>query len=78
MLCNQHNTILEEYLRALWGVLQSRRAEVVAFSLLGHLLHDAFEALPLSFEEQWLQYDTPPDLDAENEEVFARLQRIIC
>src|SRR5579859_277742 len=69
---------LEEYLRALWGLLKLRQAEGVTFSLLGQLLHDAFEAPPLPFDEQWLQYDTPPDLDAENEEAFAVLQQMLC
>ncbi len=65
---------LEEYLRALWGLLTSRQAE---FALLGHLLHDAFEAPPLPFAEQWLQYDTPPDLDEEHADGFDVLQHMI-
>jgi hypothetical protein len=69
---------LEEYLRALWGLLKLRQAETVTFSLLGQLLHDAFLAEPLPFDKKWLQYNTPPDLDEdENEESFAVTQQMI-
>ncbi len=70
---------LEEYLRALCGLLQQTQADGVTFRLLGQLLHDAFLAEPLSFDENWLQYDTPPDLDEDEKEgSFSVLQQMIC
>lgn len=53
---------LEEYLRALWGLLQYPQAGKVTFIQLGQALHQAFSADPLPFDEDWLQYTAPPDL----------------
>jgi hypothetical protein len=82
MLARQRTPVtkrsLEEYLRALWGLLKARQGEAVTFSLLGQLLHDAFLAEPVLFDEQWLQYDTPPNLDEEKKAgAFVVLQQMI-
>jgi hypothetical protein len=72
---------LEEYLRALCGLIQQAQAHQVTYALLGQLLHDAFLAEPLPFDENWLQYDAPPDLDEdenENGRSFSVLQHMIC
>lgn len=69
---------LEEYLRALWSLLKVRQAETVTFSLLGQLLYDAFLTEPVPFDDRWLQYDTPPNLDEKKkEEAFVVLQQMI-
>lgn len=70
---------LEEYLRALWGLVQQTQARPVTFALLGQLLENAFVAEPLSFDEAWLQYDEPPDFhNIENMQAFSVLQQMIC
>jgi hypothetical protein len=69
---------LEEYLRSLWGLIKLRQAKAVTFSLLGQLLVDAFLAEPLPFDEAWLQYNTPPNLDDDDAEIFSLLQKMIC
>ena len=56
---------LEEYLRTLWNLIQQAEAEPVSFDLLGQLLQDAFLAEPLPFQEVWLRYEAPPDLDGD-------------
>ena len=69
---------LEEYLRALWSLLPRYQTDTVPFSLLAQVLHDAFFTEPPPFDEHWLQYDRPPDVDEEeNEESFAGLQQMI-
>ena len=71
---------LEEYLRALWGLIQHAQAKPVTFALLGHLLDEAFVVEPLPFDEAWLQYDAPPHLSEEtdNARAFSVLQHMIC
>ncbi len=70
---------LEEYLRALWGLIELAQAKSVTYALLGQLLHDAFVAEPLPFHEGWLQYAEPPDLDEdEHRNSFSVLQQMIC
>jgi hypothetical protein len=70
---------LEEYLRALWGLIQQAQSHRVTYALLGQLLHDAFLAESLPFDETWLQYDAPPDLDEDgNRRSFSLLQHMIC
>jgi hypothetical protein len=60
---------LEEYLRALWSLIQQAQGKPVTYAVLGHLLHDAFSAEILPFNEQWLQYEAPPDLDEDESEI---------
>jgi hypothetical protein len=72
---------LEEYLRALWELVRQAQAKPVTYALLGQLLHDAFLADPLAFDEAWLQYDAPPDPFEEEEErerAFSVLQHMLC
>lgn len=70
---------LEEYLRALWNLIQQAQAKPVTYALLGQLLQDAFLVEPLPFHEMWLQYEAPPDLDRdENGKSFSLLQHMIC
>jgi hypothetical protein len=72
---------LEEYLRALWGLVQQAQTQRVTYTLLGQLLHDAFLVDPLALDETWFQYETPPDPFEEEEEMeraFSLLQRMIC
>ncbi|EFH79571.1 hypothetical protein [Ktedonobacter racemifer] len=70
---------LEEYLRALWNLIQQAQAKPVTYALLGQLLQDAFLVEPLPFHEAWLSYDVPPDLDKDDhEQPFSVLQQMIC
>jgi len=70
---------LEEYLRALWSLIEQAQTQPVTYALLGQLLHDAFLVEPVPFQQMWLQYETPPDLhEDETEEAFSVLQRMIC
>jgi hypothetical protein len=51
---------LEEYLRALWKLIQEHREDTVSWSLLAHLLADAFITEPATFDEQWFVYTASP------------------
>jgi hypothetical protein len=73
---------LEEYLRALWGLIQPHQDSLATFALLAELLRDAFTAEPLPFDENWLMYTHPPSLYCESGEFilddFAILHQMIC
>src|SRR5579872_628592 len=70
---------LEEYLSALWGCIQQVQAENITFLLLARLLEDAFIVDSLPFDENWLQYDTPPNLHkVSKEKAFSVLRQMIC
>ena len=51
---------LEEYLRALWVVIQDNKGHEVTYTLLAKLLEDAFKTQPLPFQEDWLKYTAFP------------------
>jgi hypothetical protein len=70
---------LEEYLRALWNLLQQAQTHQVTYALLAQLLDEAFLAKSLPFDETWLQYSAPPTLDEDdNARAFSVLQHMIC
>jgi hypothetical protein len=79
---------LEEYLQALWSLIQHAQDQPVTYAMLGQLLHDAFLTEVPPFDEMMLQYEAPPDLDDdeappdlnddENGEPFTTLQQMIC
>lgn len=78
---------LEEYLRALWGILQHAQKDSIPFSQLAEALQRAFVADPLPFDEDWLQYTAPPNfitmppstaLADENNTSFSVFQQMIC
>lgn len=69
---------LDEYLRALWNVIQQAREQQVTYALIGQLLRDAFQAEPLPFNKFWLEYNEPPDLhNVKDEEPYSVLQKTI-
>ncbi len=47
---------LEEYLQALWAVVNKYRDEKVTGDLLAQVIAEAFEIEPPEFDEQWLEY----------------------
>jgi hypothetical protein len=53
---------LEEYLRALYSLVQEHRHSEVTWGLLAQLLIDANFHEPPPFDERWLNYTSPPDL----------------
>jgi hypothetical protein len=67
---------LEEYLRALWVLVQSHRSEQVSWTLIGSILTDAFTIEPLAFDPQWLQYNEPP-LRKNISDPYAYLQHML-
>ena len=52
---------LEEYLRALWLLVQEHQDVSVSFSLLAQLLAAALTAPEAPFNEDWLSYESPPE-----------------
>lgn len=85
LLKEQENTYvgsLEEYLRALWRLIQIHQDRPVTFALLAELLRDAFTTEPLPFDAQWLMYTYPPPLDNDSGgfilDDFAILHQMIC
>lgn len=61
----QYDKSLEDYLSALWGIVQRCRYQPVTFTLLARVLDEAFDADPLSFDQGWLTYTKPPNLSDE-------------
>jgi hypothetical protein len=52
---------LQEYLRALLGLLRVHRHDTPSYALFTRLLRTAFFSHPIPFEEQWLAYTHAPD-----------------
>jgi hypothetical protein len=52
---------LEEYLRALWQLLQSHEQDQPSYALFGQLLAKAFITEPAAFDSTWLAYQSPPE-----------------
>ena len=73
---------LEEYLRALWKLIQGHQDDTVTFALLAELFQNAFTTVPLPFDKRWLVFSNPPSLDEDHEEFilddFAVLHQMIC
>lgn len=51
---------LEEYLRALWAVIQEYQDSPPSFALFAGILAGAFTKEPSAFNEDWLSYQSPP------------------
>lgn len=56
---------LEEYLRALYSLIQNYREIQPTWDLFAHLLVNALTHTPPPFDEAWFVYTSPPDLDIE-------------
>lgn len=71
---------LEIYLSDLWSLIQAHQQSEVSFALLGQLLHDAFVTEPVPFDEFWLTYENPPDVDYQEttQDDFSVLQQMVC
>jgi hypothetical protein len=64
---------LEEYLRALWVLIEKHKNTTVSFALLAQLLADALKQQPAPFDESWLRYESPPEELLENGPVWSNL-----
>jgi hypothetical protein len=51
---------LEEYLRALWLLVQEYKNDKLSFALLAQILADALTAPVAPFDDNWLNYEEPP------------------
>ena len=70
-----HRRTLEEYLRALWLLVQAHRQEPVTWAVISELLTAAFSAEPAAFDQSWLRYKSPPF--SQKREGFAYLQHML-
>jgi hypothetical protein len=52
---------LEKYLCALFPLLQQHRHSSASWSLFGSLFLEALTRTPISFDNSWSAYDSPPD-----------------
>jgi hypothetical protein len=67
---------LDEYLRALWGLIQKHSNERPAYSMLARLLFEAFTSKPVQFDSDWLKFTRPP-ISGEVKESFEYLKQVI-
>ncbi len=68
---------LQEYLQSLWGLLQPLAGQKVTYGLLARCLEQAFLAPSVPFDEAWLEYREPPDLEDDSADTFAILRQMI-
>jgi len=57
---------LEEYLRALWLLVQKYKNDKLSFALLAQMLADALIAPVAPFDDDWLIYEEPPSELSQN------------
>src|SRR5919199_5193069 len=55
------NRGLEEYLRALWRLVQENRPATVSYDWVATALKQSFSVDPVPFDEVWLESTEPPD-----------------
>lgn len=60
---NRYDAPLEEYLRSLLGLFWSHRGDKLSYSLMASLLEQSFSTLPVPFNEAWMAYTDPPEID---------------
>jgi hypothetical protein len=53
---------LEEYLRALWGILSPKRETEPSWAFFAQCFQDAYTASIIEFDEAWMRYELPPAL----------------
>jgi len=69
---------LEEYLRALWALVQIHSGEIVSYSVLVQVVTQALEAPPVSFDSNWLEYTKLPNRnEIDNDYEYLRAT-ILC
>lgn len=69
---------LDEYLRALWGLIQDHQNDSVSYALLAELLTQAMTARPVPFDPDWLQYTTLPDRNEGKSDYEHLRKTILC
>ena len=52
---------LQEYLIALWQIIEKSHGELVSLELIYKALDDATKLEPMEFKDEWLNYDKLPD-----------------
>ena len=55
----EYTDSLEEYLRALWSLVQRHRDSQLSYSLMAELIASALSAESAPFDERWLTYTKP-------------------
>jgi hypothetical protein len=55
------NYSLEEYLRALWALIEEHKESFVTEELFIQLFTEAFTIQPAPFDENWFTYEAPPE-----------------
>jgi hypothetical protein len=69
---------LDDYLRALWGLIQAHQNDSVSFALLVDLLTEATVVEAMPFNQDWLRYTKLPDRNV-NDSDFEHLRKtILC
>jgi hypothetical protein len=53
----QNNISLEDYLLALWAVIEKYKNQKPSYQLFAIMIDEAFEAPPSKFDEQWIAYE---------------------
>jgi hypothetical protein len=74
------NRSLEDYLRALWLLVQKHKNDKLSFVLLAQMLNDALTAPVAPFDDDWLNYEKPPSELSQNHPVendFEFLKKMI-
>ncbi|MBN9387318.1 MAG: hypothetical protein J0I20_04635 [Chloroflexi bacterium] len=66
---------MEEYLRALLGLVEQHPQDAPTFTLFAGLLGEAFTAEPAEFDRDWLNYTEPP-LDYQSEDETVAIEKI--
>lgn len=65
-IAEMYQGTLEEYLHSLLKVVQKYKGNQVTFALLATVLLEAFTTEPLPFDEQFLEYQSPPDFSEDD------------
>ncbi len=57
------NRDMEEYLLALYKLIENNKTEELTYNLILNLISKAFTSEPVEFNNEWLDYISPPDED---------------
>src|SRR5262245_25207017 len=68
---------LEEYLRALWGILSTKHETKPSWALLAHSFKEAYSASVPDFDEGWMVYEHPPKLDNDKKNDFTLINQML-
>jgi hypothetical protein len=69
---------LDEYLRALWGLVQAHQNDPVSFALLANLLTEATLSEATPFDQDWLQFTELPARNERDDDFEYLRKTILC